>query len=610
MKPELSGYGFFRDRHSMHKTRVTYLVAAILMSAFAIQAVSSMRQKSVTTDEIMYITAGYYHLRTGEFDYNRTNPPFVKLLTALPLLYLDPELPAIASDPGAWSEVEQWQYAREFLYSNSIDADSILFASRLPVVGLGLFLGWYTFLFAINLYGQRAALIALFLFAFSPNLLAHSRLATQDLALAALGFVAAYYLWRFFERPGWSALFKSATFYALAVATKTSAVFLALPVLVSAAVIVASGRPVLSDKWHLTIFSRFQGKRVREFMYMVAAICVFGFMSLVVINVVYGFEGSFVQAKTYAEANRIIDTIAARAPFLSPILDVFLHLPVPVPEPMIRIAEFQASRVASGNNIYFHGAVSSQGWWYVIPVAFLIKSPIPILLLSLTAIVAVVRAGALRSGEVILILLAGFMFCLFTYLKSVSIGLRYILIVYPCLHVLASGIMRDGVAIRRFQAPIIVVVLAWYAIGTMRVYPNYLPYFNEFVGGPGNGYKYLADSFVDWGQDLPALKAYMDDHDMQEIRLAYFGSADANYYDIGYEYLPSVGLRPSRPDQKWWYEPGADSPGVFDPAGGPIAISVTLLAGIFYPEYYDSLQDLEPVDNIGHSILIFDPNKE
>jgi len=582
----------------------------MLLVTFAFQAVSSMRQKSVTTDEIMYITAGYYHLRTGEFDYNRTNPPFAKLLSALPLLYLNPDLPAVVSDPETWSEVEQWQYARNFFYSNRVDADKILFASRLPTVGLGLFLGWYTFLFAFKLYGSRSAIIALFLFTFSPNLLAHSRLATQDLALATLGFIAAYYFWQFFERPGWSNLFKSATFYALAVVTKTSAVFLALPVIAAAVIIVVSGRPILSEKWHLILFDRFKGDRSREFMHMATAICVFGFVALVAINVVYGFEGSFVQARTYDEARQIIATTATRVPLLSPVLDAFLHLPVPVPEPMIRMAEFQATRVASGNTIYFHGSVSSQGWWYVIPVAFLIKSPIPVLLLAVAGIVTLIRTGVLRSGELILIILAGFIFCLFTYLKSISIGLRYILIVYPCLHIIASGIMRDGVAIRRVQVSVLAVVLAWYAIGTVRVYPDYLPYFNEFVGGPENGYKYLADSFVDWGQDLPALKAYMAENKIEKIRLAYFGSGDANHYGIEYEYLPSVGLTPAQPGQKWWYEPGAGNPVPLKLAGGPIAISVTLLAGIFYPGYYDSLRDLEPVGNAGHSILIFNPNKE
>ena len=100
-----------------------------------------MRQKSVTVDEIAYIAAGYYHLQTGRFNLNMTNPPLMKIVSALPLLVLEPALPEIAGDPSAWDIIRQWQFSREFLYANTVDADDLLFAARLPVVGLGV-LSW------------------------------------------------------------------------------------------------------------------------------------------------------------------------------------------------------------------------------------------------------------------------------------------------------------------------------------------------------------------------------------------------------------------------------------------------------------------------------------
>ena len=39
---------------------------------------------------------------------------------------------------------------------------------------------------------------------------------------------------------------------------------------------------------------------------------------------------------------------------------------------------------------------------------------------------------------------------------------------------------------------------------------------------------------------------------------------------------------------------------------GPVAISSTLLAGIFYPGYYAELRELEPVAQIGYSIHIYE----
>ena len=55
------------------------------------------------------------------------------------------------------------------------------------------------------------------------------------------------------------------------------------------------------------------------------------------------------------------------------------------------------------------------------------------------------------------------------------------------------------------------------------VRPHYLAYFNESVGGPANGYKHLVDSSLDWGQDLPELKAWTN-------RLPYDETRPANFY--------------------------------------------------------------------------------
>ena len=94
-------------------------------------------------------------------------------------------------------------------------------------------------------------------------------------------------------------------------------------------------------------------------------------------------------------------------------------------------------------------------------------------------------------------------------------------------------------------------------------------------------------------------------------KLGYFGSASADYYGIDYEYLPSVGLAPRTPGQKWWYEPGADDQAVEIPASDLVAVSATMLArsgwirGNCY-RVYERLARCEPVGQVGYSILIFE----
>jgi hypothetical protein len=147
-----------------------------------------------------------------------------------------------------------------------------------------------------------------------------------------------------------------------------------------------------------------------------------------------------------------------------------------------------------------------------------------------------------------------------------------------------------------------VSLLIWQAAAALFIYPHYLAYFNEAVGGPANGYKYLVDSYLDWGQDLPGLKEYMDEQRLQSINLGYFGSGDPAHYGITYRSMPSVGLLPAGDGAQWWYEWAETD---YPELEFPIAVSATLLVGVFIPDYYAELRHRQPDAQIGYSILVF-----
>jgi hypothetical protein len=82
-----------------------------------------------------------------------------------------------------------------------------------------------------------------------------------------------------------------------------------------------------------------------------------------------------------------------------------------------------------------------------------------------------------------------------------------------------------------------IVLLSWHAVESVRISPHYLAYVNQLAGGPSNGYKHLADSSLDWGQDLPALKQWLDRQGLQpqgapRVYLSYFGTGRPEYYGI------------------------------------------------------------------------------
>ena len=116
-------------------------------------------------------------------------------------------------------------------------------------------------------------------------------------------------------------------------------------------------------------------------------------------------------------------------------------------------------------------------------------------------------------------------------------------------------------------------------------------------GGPKNGYKYAADSNLDWGQDLKRLAVWTEQNNIQKIYVDYFGGGDAKYY-LGDKLLP------------WW---GDRNPTDLK-SGDWLAVSATFLqggrgkpvSGFSSPTgYYDWLNNYQPVTTIGYSIFVY-----
>jgi hypothetical protein len=146
----------------------------------------------------------------------------------------------------------------------------------------------------------------------------------------------------------------------------------------------------------------------------------------------------------------------------------------------------------------------------------------------------------------------------------------------------------DRTVVTAAQVPVrrifVIVLLTSLVAGTVRISPFYLAYFNELAGGPGNGYKYLSKSDLDWGQDLRGLARYLHTHGIATVKLAYFGTDDPRRYGITYERL--------RPGQ---------------PATGDLAVSVTSL-DVRHPgceHAFAWLQGYKPTATIGYSIFVY-----
>ena len=133
---------------------------------------------------------------------------------------------------------------------------------------------------------------------------------------------------------------------------------------------------------------------------------------------------------------------------------------------------------------------------------------------------------------------------------------------------------------------------------TLRIFPHYLAYFNGLVGGPGEGYRYLSDSNLDWGQDLEGLKRYMDKEGLPMVYLSYFGNPPPSAYGIRYQFVPARGhLAPPPPDVM-----------PDDMTREVLAISVLSLQAVHFQDknLYRWLYRRRPVAKIGYSIFLYD----
>jgi hypothetical protein len=156
--------------------------------------------------------------------------------------------------------------------------------------------------------------------------------------------------------------------------------------------------------------------------------------------------------------------------------------------------------------------------------------------------------------ELLLLGIAMAYFSFASFFGSLQIGIRYLLPVYPICFVLfgkvgALAFSKDDKEddddsdsdLPKKRGPMrtlkltMVLCGCWLLIDHVMIWPDYLAYFNAFAGGPKNGYKALLDSNLDWGQDLPGLKKWMDKNGVDRIDLVYFGHDDPARFGIEYD---------------------------------------------------------------------------
>jgi hypothetical protein len=256
------------------------------------------------------------------------------------------------------------------------------------------------------------------------------------------------------------------------------------------------------------------------------------------------------------------------------------------------------ARGSGGHQSFLLGQISNTGWWYYFLLAFLVKTQVSILLLLCATLLFFTKIRESPWTSLNFLLLPAVVIFWVTSSQHINLGLRHVLPAYPFLLVLIGRLVHYKSKHQPLARWLLVVLCLWTVWEAGLIHPHYLAYFNGLVGGPRGGRHVLVDSNLDWGQDLKALKDYMDRNSIHKVRLGYFGLSDPGYYGINYELLPSYAVKGRLSCQAEKEETLR--------LQGTVAVSATLLAGLYCPgDVYQVLRQLEPADTIGYSIYIF-----
>jgi len=237
------------------------------------------------------------------------------------------------------------------------------------------------------------------------------------------------------------------------------------------------------------------------------------------------------------------------------------------------------------------------GVWYFFPVAFLIKTPVALHVLTLIALLGIAwqrpRLGAILTsplrGPLVTIGVVG----LSLLASNLQIGFRHAFPVIPFFLILvAVGLEAFMRRWGRAAESLVGVLCAAYIVSALSWYPHFIPYVSEYFPDRDRGHRLISDSSHDWGQGLIELRNFMEEEGIPQVYLSYFGSALPEAYGISFVPLPS--FFPLREQAL------TDSPPRY------LAISATNLAGSYIDDALAHYRELEPYRVLGHTIFIYE----
>jgi 4-amino-4-deoxy-L-arabinose transferase-like glycosyltransferase len=512
------------------------LLIVVLLGQMAVAMVVTAVRQTPTIDEPVYVGTAVTYVQQHSLRYNPEHPPLGKLIIAAGLVFAHPQL-----DPAFRGN--QTELGRHVLYEAGNDPYRMMFFARLPMILLTLLFGLVVFFFARDLVGPLGGLLALALYAFSPDVIAHGSLATLDVPAAGFLLTATWLLWRARNR-----LLPYLPLAGLALGAALATRMSVLPAV-----------PVLMLLAFLAV-QRLRGLVAAAGLAVVAVAVVW--VSYLVVDPTLHFLEPTGMPEIEGLRGLVVDLL-------------------PLPEPFRDGMRIQFGFEDAERTGFLFGRVYEGSLWYYLPAAMLVKTPLGLLVLWAAGSVALLIVPRLRVAAVYVLVLPAVLFAV-AMTGARDFGSRYAIFVPMFLAVAAAAVL----ALRPRWVPVTAAVLALVvAVSSLRTFPYYLPYSNEAFGGTTRTHLRLHDSNVDWGQDLGRLADRLRErYPGEPVWLVYKGAGVPAAY----------GINAADPLKV----PPAQVRGLLVVSDSSVAKAQGKLAALLSSSG-------EPVDEVGHSISIY-----
>lgn len=542
-------------------------------------------------DEVAHLPAGLSIIQLGQFRLYAANPPIVRIIAAIPVAILDPATDWRRARDTRTSRPE-FDVGRSFIRANGKRAFRLYFLARLACIPLSILGAVVCFLWARSLFSSRAGLVAATLWCFSPIVLAGGQMITPDMGAASLGALALYVFRNWCWNRTAALAFWSGVSLGLAECSKfTWLIAVAIYPTMWALAIASTG-----DKPRLT-------RIAKDLTQLVGILLV----ALTTINLVYCFQGTCRRLDSFHFASQSLggkETVSALGNrFAGSWIGM---LPIPLPEDYVLGFDTLKCDFEYGSISYLRGNFRAGGWWYYFFYAALVKMPLGVIALGVLGSVLLVcrHHHHHRLPDILMLLIPIALILIASTATPMNRHFRYMLVTIPFAYILLSG--AATLCRQRWVTTAVVGCITWTITSSLWIYPHSLSYFNEIVGGPRGGASHLIDSNIDWGQDYPYLRDWIEKHPFRNTHVQFFGCFQPEDVTDDFKSPP---LGPTHPTTTATHDLG--------PQPGWYAVSTMHLKGAWLFDLsdrknprmldfgYTYFENFEPTDRIGYSINVY-----